>query len=135
MHEIEHITSADWARKELAGAAVQREWVGENDESISLRGKVFPHFIRAGMTGDAAYRSGGLSHLDALDTLRRLGTGHLLMRGDGVPLGWYIIETLTRGHSFLDDHGVGQVIDFHATFQRVPKPGEATYYTNTIFAT
>jgi len=143
-----HHTSADWANQEIAGAAMYREWVGEADEMITLKGKVFPHYfarksrqrgIHEPMTGDAASRdgngllrqqvgeltsAGGLMHLDVLDNMRRLGQAHILIRGDGWHFGWFIIESLNRGHSLLAVDGIGQQIEFEAQFQRVPIPND-----------
>jgi len=153
-----HHTGADWAKKEIAGAAMYREWVGEGDELITLKGKVFPHFFARKMRGgpsrraieqpvrgpgaelgqgDTASRlldhvggeasfSGGLSHLDVLDNMRRLGQAHILIRGDGWHYGWFIIESLNRNHTFLANDGIGQQIDFEAQFQRVPLPNNAS---------
>ena len=45
INQYSHATAADWAKKEIAGAAMFREWVGENDESITLKGRVFPHYF------------------------------------------------------------------------------------------
>lgn len=152
-----HQTGADWAKKEIAGAAMYREWVGEADEHISLKGKVFPHFFASkarnsndpmtGMPRDIRHpiqgpeasldtsgvlrehtgghpSSGGLTHLDVLDNMRRLGQAHILIRGDGWHFGWYIIETLSRGHTFLANDGIGQMVEFEASFQRVPIPND-----------
>jgi len=74
--------------------------------------------------------AGGLYHLDVLDNMRRLGQAHILMRGDGWHYGWYIIETLHRGHTFLAQDGIGQQIEFEAAFQRVPIPNDAA--SNTV---
>ena len=144
-----HHTGADWAKKEIAGAAMYREWVGEQDEMITLKGKVFPHYfarkardrgIKENLSGDAAARdpatgllrqqvgemesAGGLFHLDILDNMRRLGQSHILIRGDGWHFGWFIIESLNRGHSLLAVDGIGQQIEFEAQFQRVPIPND-----------
>ena len=126
--EVDHATATEWSRKEIAGAAIYREWVGENDETINLRGKVFPHFFARRIGG-----GGGLNHLDVMDNMRKLGQAHTLVRGGspgvGTHLGWFVIERLTRGHSFLHQDGIGQQIQFDATFQRVPVPQDAsTYY-------
>ena len=100
-----HNTGADWAKKEIAGAAMYREWVGESDEMITLKGKVFPHYfarmerqrsikqpvLAARAAIDPGHRSaaraqggfpsaGGLFHLDVLDNMRRLGQAHILIR-------------------------------------------------------
>ena len=130
VNEVDHSTMTEWARKEIAGAAVYREWVGESEEQINLRGKVFPHFFKRRSTSAAPglNETSGLGHLDVMDNMRRLGQAHTLVRGDGWHLGWYVIERLTRGHSFLSANGIGQQVQFEAIFQRVPVPLDNRVY-------
>jgi len=132
--EVDHTTATDWSKKEIAGAANYREWVGEGDETIHIRGKVFPYFfanMAMQMTGNKSDNGrGGLSHLDILDNQRRMGQAHLLIRGDGVNLGWFVMETFSRGHSFLGAAGIGQQLTFEAVFQRVPVPDPTDYLTS-----
>lgn len=116
VHESDHMTQTDWARKEVAGAAVYREWVGEGDEEIVLRGRIFPH------------RFGGLTELETLEAFRRAGQAELLQRGDGEKLGWFVIERLGRTHRFLGADGIGQVIQFEASFMRCPVPDPHEYF-------
>lgn len=127
VHETTHTTQTDWSRKEIAGAPIFREWVGEGDEEITLRGRVFPHVYQGRGLGS------GLGHLDLLDEMRRYGKANILMRGDGISLGWFVIERLSRGNHFLDQQGIGQQIDFEATFARVPAPPAETFYRDTTF--
>ncbi len=124
--EIDHTTGTDWAKKEIAGAAYYREWVGEGDEEIHLRGKLYPYWLVH--NGYAHGSRGGISHLDMLDNMRRLGQAHLLIRGDGWSLGWYVMERLSRGHTFLTPEGLGQQITFETVFQRVPVPEASDYF-------
>jgi phage protein U len=149
VNTFSHNTATDWAKKEIAGAAMYREWVGENDELITLKGLIFPHyFARAernrnikhpvlsatgginpatGLLGEhkgGFPSAGGLYHLDVLDNMRRLGQAHILIRGDGWHYGWFVIDTLSRGHSNLAHDGIGQKIEFEAQFQRVPIPND-----------
>jgi phage protein U len=123
-HEMDHITGTDWSRKEIAGAAIYREWVGEGDEEIHLRGRVFPYFMAT------HGQESGINHLNVLDNIRRLGKAHTLVRGDGWSFGWYVIERLSRNHVSLSSKGIGKQINFEATFQRVPVPQAAGYYTD-----
>ncbi|RZN13903.1 phage tail protein [Bradyrhizobium sp. Leo121] len=127
--EVMHSTATDWSRKEIAGAPIFREWVGEGDEEIEMRGRVFPHFFAT--TG--LKQGSGMGHLDVLDEMRRYGKSNILMRGDGLNLGWYVIEHLSRGHSSLDRYGIGRQIEFDARFQRVPVPSADTFYRDTTF--
>lgn len=127
VHETTHTTQTDWSRKEIAGAPIFREWVGEGDEEITLRGRVFPHAYQGRSLGN------GLGHLDLLDEMRRYGQANVLMRGDGTSLGWFVIERLSRGGKALDAQGIGRLIEFEATFARVPAPPAATFYRNTTF--
>jgi len=146
IHELQHVTGTDWARKEIAGAAIYREWVGENDEEVHFRGRVFPRFFvnharqrsKFGLVpqpgadpinpDDDNRTSGGLGHLDVMDNMRRLGQAHILIRGDGWNLGWFVIERLTRAHTNIFFDGIGQQIEFEVTFQRVPVIDDPNVY-------
>jgi len=116
VHELDHTTETDWAHKEIVGAALYREWVGENDEKLHFRGLIFP------------YRIGGFGMVTILDSMRRNGMAHLMVRGDGVPLGWFVIERLHRAHTFLSSEGVGRQVAFEAEFARVPVPAADVYF-------
>ena len=115
IHEFDHETDTDWAQKEIVGSAIYREWVGENDENLYFRGKVFP------------YRIGGMSEIELMEATRRKGIAQAMIRSgaeQGTHLGWYVIEKLVRSHKFLSTEGVGQVIEFEAVFTRVPVPDD-----------
>lgn len=116
IHEADHSTSTDWARKEIAGAGVYREWTGEGDEQITLRGRIFP------------FKLGGMTELETLESFRRAGQAEQLMRGDGTPLGWFVLESISRTHRFLAQGGVGQVIQFEGVFARCPVPDANEYF-------
>lgn len=119
-HQWEHESETDWAKKPIAGAAIYREWVGENDEIIVVRGRLFP------------YRLGGLPTLEWMEGLRRVGSAQSIMRGDGVYLGWYVCEKLHRTQSYLSSQGIGQEIEFEATFARCPVPSAQDIYSSVI---
>lgn len=129
VHEMNHNTATDWSRKEIAGAAIYREWVGENDEELVLHGRLFPHFFaQQSRNRGKTQPESGLHDLDVLDNMRRLGQAHVLIRGDGWRMGWFVIDHLARGHTFLAPGGVGQQIQFDITFQRVPNPSDPNQY-------
>ena len=96
VHETDHETGTDWAHKEIAGAPIYREWVGENDELYHLRGRIFP------------YRIGGMRDLERLDSCRRSGVVNALLRvNPGEMMGWFEMERLVRSHTWLTTQGVG----------------------------
>ena len=116
--DVEHETETAWAIKEIAGAANYREWVGENDETLHLRGLLFP------------YRIGGMTQIEVLEGSRRAGIVNMMLRGDGTVLGWFVCENLHREHSWLSSEGVGQQISFEARFVRVPVPASDNYFSS-----
>jgi hypothetical protein len=109
-HELDHDTETDWAQKEIVNAAIYREWVGENDETLYIRGRIFP------------YRIYGMTQLEAFELQRRAGITNQLIRGDGLVMGWFACQKLVRGHTFLSAEGVGQQIAFETVLVRVPVP-------------
>jgi phage protein U len=116
LHEVDHTTMTSWAKKPIVGAANYREWTGEEDDELHLRGRIFP------------FRIGGLANLDAVEAARKKGVAALMMRGDGRYLGWYVIERMQRHDTYLAINGVGQQIEFEALFIRVPVPSAEDEY-------
>lgn len=130
IHEIDHSTSSDWARKEILGTPVYREWVGEKDEELHIRGKLFPYFYAArlaSMPGGTSNLDSGLATIQVFDNMRKAGIVDVLIRGDGAKLGWYVVDRLTRQHRYLGPDGIGREIDFEAVFVRVPTPDPKVY--------
>ena len=109
-HELDHDTETDWAEKEIVRAAIYHEWTGENNETLYVRGRVFP------------YRIQGLTQLEAFELQRRSGIINQLIRGDGLVMGWFACQKLVRGHTFLSAEGVGQQIAFETVLVRMPAP-------------
>jgi phage protein U len=121
VHEFDHQTGTEWAHKLVVGAPVYREYTGEDDETINFRGRIFP------------YRIGGMSELELLNATRRAGIANLLIRGDGVIMGWYVCEKLMRSNKELSAEGVGQVIEFEADFARIPSPEDGASYLSQLW--
>lgn len=120
IHEYDQLTSSAFAKKEVPGIRPPREYVGEDDEELYIRGKVFPR------------RLGGRGKLDHFEALRRTGSAQALVLGTGEALGWFVLERLIRSHKHLDPMGVGQLIEFEGIFVRVPVP-YADDYIGMIF--
>jgi phage protein U len=77
--EVSRETGSDFAAKDVMGAPRPREFVGEADERLTFAGTLFPQMF------------GGLSGIDALQSIARAGQPQMLMRGDGSVFGWYVI--------------------------------------------
>ena len=100
VHEISHDLGADFAAKDVIGAQRSREFSGVSDEQIRFAGRLFPQ------------RLGGLGELETLKQMSISGEPYLLMRGDGLVMGWFLIEKLSYRSSHLDAQGVGRMIEF-----------------------
>jgi phage protein U len=127
IHEYDHATATDWARHEVLGAPVQREHTGTGDDELTLRGRIFPTFFR--MNG----RKDGLDAIDAIDRFREMGFPWPMIRGDGVTLGWYVLERLSRGHAFLDSEGRGKIVSFEGHFSRFAGKPDAAEFQQQMF--
>jgi phage protein U len=103
--------SADFAKKDLLGRLPAREFVGEGDQTLSLKGQVLPSKL------------GGLSSIEALHGMRRRGERCHVMRGDGRVFGWYAIEHISEQHERIGPNGVGQVVKHEIKLVLVDPPG------------
>lgn len=119
-HENDRDAATDYVEKPVIGRRPPLEYVGEGVETRTIRGKIFPQAF------------GGLDGLQALDGARQSGTAQYLMRGDGVPLGWFVIEKVTEKSSKLDGSGVGRIVEFEATLKRDDAPSASGYVTSVM---
>lgn len=106
---VDRSAETSFAEKPVLGRRPPLEYVGEGAETIRMSGKIFPQKL------------GGLDELEALDEQRRAGKAMPLMRGDGKPLGWFVIESLTERATYLDQRGVGKVVEFDLSLRRAER--------------
>lgn len=109
IHAFEATSDADVIEKSVAGGAKPLEFVGIGTKELKVSGRLFPK------------KTGGLSSLSTLALLQASGVSQVVMRGDGTPLGWFVITRLEEKHSYLSADGVGQVIDFQIGLKRDPE--------------
>ena len=122
-HQFGREHAADFAPKDLLGSRRGHEFVGDGEEIIKMAGKLFPHKL------------GGLDSLDMFGALRESGAPQFLLRGDGVPLGWYLITHVSETSTHLDGQGVGRMIDVEIELVKDDPPDPADYVTSlfTLF--
>jgi phage protein U len=109
-NEVERDTGADYAPKDLVGRLRDREFVGEGDFTLTLKGKLLPN---------REPFPGGLLLLDVLHGVRLAGMPIFVMRGDFMPMGWFVLETIKEQHEFLSPTGVGMVISHEFKLTKV----------------
>lgn len=120
-HENSRSSEATFAEKSVLGRRPPLEFVGEGGETFTIKGKIFPH------------KFGGLDGLALLDAARRSGAAQFLMRGDGTPLGFFVVESVSEASKHLDATGVGREITYDVTIKRSDAPSALGYF-NSIFA-
>ena len=112
-----HEHEAAFAEKPVVGAMPPLEWVGQGAESWTISARLFPA------------KFGGLGDLQLLYQVRASGLPHYLMRGDGTPLGWVVVESVSEKSSYLDAKGVGQIIDVDISVKRSGKPSAGSFFS------
>ena len=110
---VEREAGADFATKDLLGRLKGREFVGEGDDSFTLKGKILP----------AQPMMNGLPELDMLHGARKAGESVFVMRGDGAALGWFVVESIRETHEQIGRNGLGQIISHEVKIVRVDGPG------------
>ena len=93
--EWDRSAKADFAVKPVIGAPPRREFMGEGEDMVTLRGQLLPT------------RIGGLNELEALHGFRRAGRSVPVMRGDDVMMGWFVILSIEEKHESLGREAIG----------------------------
>lgn len=109
-HEYSNTHATDFVDKPVVGARKPMEWVGEGDETFTISGRIFPKTY------------GGLNGLARLRAARAAGQPQFLMRGDGRPMGFVAILSVSEKSTYLDRDGVGKVIEFDVTVKQSGPP-------------
>ena len=105
-----------------------REFMGEEDEHFVLTGTLFP--VRyAQLIGQS-----GHAQLGTLDGMRASGQPQILVRGDGVNLGWWLVEHVRERHTVLSESGVGRVIEYTIHLVRSPITGSAAGLLSMLYS-
>lgn len=115
--ETDRASGGEYVEKPVMGRRPPLEWVGEASETFNISARLFPGKL------------GGLGGLSRLNAMRQSGTAQYLMRGDGVPLGWFVIENVGERSEYLDAKGVGQVIEVDITLKRSDAPGLGSLFS------
>lgn len=113
----DHSHATSFAEKQVLGTLAPLEYTGEGPESWTINGVLFPH------------KFGGLDYLTLLYQTRQSGTPQYMMRGDGLLMGWVVIERVTERSSYLQANGVGKVINLDVSVRRAKPPGAAEYFS------
>jgi phage protein U len=110
-HDVSQSDEADFAEKAILGRRQPSEAVGEGAGTLKLSGRLFPQ------------KFGGLDEAEVMDAQRQAQRAVPVMRGDGVPLGWYVITQFDRKSSRLDAQGVGRVIEIEVSLRKTDGGG------------
>ena len=115
--DYDHGHETGFAEKPVLGARPPLEWVGEGPETWTIKARIFPK------------RFGGMGDLKRLYQARASGLPQYLMRGDGALMGWVAILNIAERSTYLDQAGVGQIIDVDITVRRCAGPAAGAYFS------
>lgn len=121
--ETDGAFEAGFAEKAVVGRRPILEAVGEGPETLSLSGRLFPE------------KFGGLGEVEQLQAQRQAQMAIPVMRGDGTPLGFFVITGLSQKHTKLDRGGVGKIVDIEIKLKRSDPPGAGAIgsFLNDLF--
>lgn len=108
--------SASFAEKPVMGALAPLEWTGDGAQTWNLRAILFPE------------RFGGEGYLIALRALRKSGSPQYMLRGDGLPVGWVVVQSVTERASYLDRRGRGRVVEVDISLRKAQSPSAGSFF-------
>lgn len=89
-----------WAAQERHGREAALQYLGPGEETVSLPGVVYPHFM------------GGVKQVDAMRAEADKGEPLLLVDGLGNVRGFWVVMSITETHKVLFQDGVPRRIEF-----------------------
>ncbi len=111
LQSVDEESSASFAKHEPIGAGPVYEAMGQDEHSITISGMLHPTLF--GFQGTIA----------TLETIKESQTPVPLMRADFRPVGWYIVQSVSRTDTELNDFGIGKEIEFSVSLLKVGSPG------------
>lgn len=117
VNKVQSDRSTDYVAKPVLGAEPPMEYVGEGANTWRLSGDLFPKVI------------GGLNELQLLQAMRESGRPQFLLRGDGTPMGWVVIEKVSTREQHLAADGVGQKITVDIEVRRAGRPSRLALFS------
>lgn len=110
-HEGSSSNEATFAEKAVLGRRPILEAVGDGTSTLKFSGRLFPQKLS------------GMAELDQMQAQRAAQYAVPVMRGDGTPLGWFVITQVDVKSSRFAADGVGRVIEVEITMKQSDPPG------------
>jgi uncharacterized protein len=118
--EFEAGRKITFAEHDVLGAAQVLEKTGMNAATLRVTGKLLPDVF------------GDIRGLDAIVAAKLAGTPVPVIRGDYVPLGWFVIEDSDEKHESVGATGIGREIIVSLKLKSVGTP--ASSLASAIFS-
>jgi uncharacterized protein len=118
--ELNRETSWRWPSQELFGQLPLSQFVGAGDDTITLRGVIYPEF------------RGGTKQIEDMRDMASNGAAELLIDGRGNILGRWACTQISETQSTFAGFGVPLKQEFTMSLRRVPDPLSGNIITNLL---
>lgn len=108
--ELERTSSWRWPAIDRVGARPVPQYVGPGEDTVTMRGTIYPHF------------RGGLGQVAAMRALAGTGRPFLVVDGSGRVWGQYVITDIREGQTVFFSNGKPRKIDFDLTLKMYDDP-------------
>jgi phage protein U len=106
-----------YVEKPVLGRAPPLEYVADEAGTIQFSGTLFPK------------KFGGERELALLQAMRMSRLPQILVRGDGLPIGWVVIRSVNVTSTSLAGDGIGRVVGVRITCVRDEPPLVSALFT------
>ena len=104
--EFTHSAEYRWASQERLGRLPARQYLGPGQETISLRGVLYPYY------------KGGLGQLDRMRAEANRGVSLLMTEGNGRAWGRWVITSIEETRRVFDSDGRPRQVEFRLQLGR-----------------
>lgn len=96
--------------QERIGLPPSTQYLGRDDETISLSGVIYPEI------------TGGMMHLSSLYDMANSGKAWPLISGQGEVQGWYVLTAVSENRSEFFSDGTAKKTEFTLSLKSVSEP-------------
>ncbi len=105
--QFQRQTRQRWSSNPVVGDRPKYQFIGQGEDTITLNGMLYPEL------------TGGAINIELLRQIAALGEEQIMTSGNGLILGWWLIDGVSETKTVFFSDGSARKISFNLTLKKV----------------